>query len=884
MSGDLLDRNLRALLTRSYVPAQPAPAFRDALTTRFLDEHERLTRSGAEPTPASSAPRGTLLRFRWVAAAAALLLATLFLRGLFDGPTVEEILARGEIALRHGDGPWTSHPSQRSLEASDEPTEIAVPAERELDVLFGSGAGGRVTLEGPARARLAESGRTAVLESGGLRSASGTAAAPQVRLSFQGRTTFVLDGDFRVELILPTELATARERQLATSLLLGDSDRRIGLVEVPGAGAARFGARPLAPGRTLLSDRGARALDEEPVGARDGEDEVAGLPGEPGETGGSEDAGAGGRTEVVVTGPDGDGAEEAADEALERPGIRGRVTNTDGEPVTTFRLTLLPQLNLPDIGHPSWIDVRDSDGRFAWAEVDGGRYRVFVESEGYGTFRRSDVMLADEGLPVELDVRLDRGARIRGYVVDENGDPIEGAWIVSERDFPGQLLPATRELARSLSEAGVDFDFGTTSASDGSFELGPLSAGEQILRASIAGRSPRWSKKLGVEVGELVSDVVLELAPAGGVRGTVTDADGAPRGGLQVFATFADYSGVVDCLTFGTDRTAADGSYSVPDLPAGFVTVVLLEELSDSAEPRISFAVVTEGEWSEVDFADAPPGGRVEGRVVTPPTKSVEGLGLMIAKIVPGRGPDMDESWSAVSLPADGRFSFDGLGPATYGVFLSSGAKSNLVQIDTFELVEPGQQVQHDIRLGLGEIRGRVTAAGDGATLPHSVVILTQANTTPESMFGGKTMADENGEYAFEFLPPGRYYVVAYSARAEYGQELSDEIVIEADRPHATVDFELFPGGSLKLLVRDAGGEPLAGAQVAITDQDDNTYEFSPTPYTGEDGTYEVHGVTAGPMTVRISIGGRVVARELVEIVPEQTVELEVELPTDSPR
>ena len=42
MSESVLERNVRLLLRRSYVPALPAPHYRDRLESLFLSEVERL--------------------------------------------------------------------------------------------------------------------------------------------------------------------------------------------------------------------------------------------------------------------------------------------------------------------------------------------------------------------------------------------------------------------------------------------------------------------------------------------------------------------------------------------------------------------------------------------------------------------------------------------------------------------------------------------------------------------------------------------------------------------------------------------------------------------------------------------------------------------------
>jgi hypothetical protein len=112
-----------------------------------------------------------------------------------------------------------------------------------------------------------------------------------------------------------------------------------------------------------------------------------------------------------------------------------------GTSVLTGRITVIAQQPLPvrrarvvlesDAIDASRTTMADTDGRYRFAELPPGSYRVRAEKAGYVTLAHGARRFGDPGAPVAVkagvtavaDISLPRGAAIEGQIVDESGEP-----------------------------------------------------------------------------------------------------------------------------------------------------------------------------------------------------------------------------------------------------------------------------------------------------------------------------------------------------------------------------------------------------------------------------------------------------------------------------
>ena len=162
-----------------------------------------------------------------------------------------------------------------------------------------------------------------------------------------------------------------------------------------------------------------------------------------------------------------------------------------------------------------------------------------------------------------------------------------------------------------------------------------------------------------------------------------------------------------------------------------------------------------------------------------------------------------------------------------------------------------------------GSIAGRLTGVG-GVALPGVTVSLGGPGVT----FTAVTAAD--GTYRIDGLPQGNAYTVCFDATAvvtgsatgylnecynnvAWGWRLPRPVGVTAltvgSVPVTGIDAALAPSGGLKGVVTDPSGAGVAGAFVYLAYPSDTSISDNAVR-TGADGTYVIHGVSAGSYRV----------------------------------
>lgn len=223
--------------------------------------------------------------------------------------------------------------------------------------------------------------------------------------------------------------------------------------------------------------------------------------------------------------------------------IQGVVTLADGRMAAGAEVTF--------VGGAELLAVATGPGGGYSAEVHPGSYRVAaVLGSATGTFPHPVAIAA--GSTARADVRLGAASSLAGRVHDHAGAPIQGALAV--------LSPARAagEVARALSR------------DDGTFEVGPLAAGEYDLDFVADGRSRASRSGLVVLAGQRF-EIDVRMDGVGSVEGVVRDPDGAPVEGARVSGgkTWGGAAGSVPAAAV----TGADGRYALPGLETGVTTI-----------------------------------------------------------------------------------------------------------------------------------------------------------------------------------------------------------------------------------------------------------------------------------------------------------------------
>jgi Carboxypeptidase regulatory-like domain len=280
--------------------------------------------------------------------------------------------------------------------------------------------------------------------------------------------------------------------------------------------------------------------------------------------------------------------------------VGGRVVAADnGAPLPDARVTLAPFVGgrgprpavLPP-GPPPQV-ITDQDGRFVFEGVAPGTYTFDAQRSGYAPLRNiasgppQTIQLAPGQSIDSVELRLQRGSIIAGRVFGLSGEPLADVRVIAMRRVqtagaPGRFLPTVSQGPQQTNDLGE-------------FRIAGLAAGEYIVAATRRPTLPMGSSVsrqdarttiattyfpgttdqngaspiavgAGVEIGNITFTV--QSVPAHYVSGVVVDENGAPLAGAMV-TLMGDARTGVPIGPADSARTAADGSFSIGDVPAG---------------------------------------------------------------------------------------------------------------------------------------------------------------------------------------------------------------------------------------------------------------------------------------------------------------------------
>lgn len=166
------------------------------------------------------------------------------------------------------------------------------------------------------------------------------------------------------------------------------------------------------------------------------------------------------------------------------------------------------------------------------ASDDGGK--VLFRALRPGTYEarvRCDAAIAEDKYPTiavtdhdvtDVTWEVKDGSAIHGIVVDEDGAPIDEAWVSA------QSTGGDPRAQHAWS--------GNKTKNDGLFVVRGVRPGKYKLSASAKDRPNRWDQPTEVTVpaGSDLNDVKLVIPNGGSIEGDVSDEDGAPVGGVDV--------------------------------------------------------------------------------------------------------------------------------------------------------------------------------------------------------------------------------------------------------------------------------------------------------------------------------------------------------------
>jgi protocatechuate 3,4-dioxygenase beta subunit len=269
-------------------------------------------------------------------------------------------------------------------------------------------------------------------------------------------------------------------------------------------------------------------------------------------------------TPLVVELPVGSDRNDLRIELLPSGTITGRVVDEHGTPQPAVRVEAKP----PGKWRSS-STLTDDQGNFRLEHVRTGENRVLANDQPWGDSSLRAPGTTDDdvqgervevlaGQTVEVELRIEsRTGVIRGKVVDENGGPVDDAFIHAERMSDSATANAQQSKA-SVRWGG----WNTTpilSDVDGSFTIDELAEGSYVVRAYRRGGGEAITE--GVALG---STIELTIEATGVLAGTVGVSGGQPPEKFSISAVDKAQS-----LFFSDDFLRTEGKWQLSELPAG---------------------------------------------------------------------------------------------------------------------------------------------------------------------------------------------------------------------------------------------------------------------------------------------------------------------------
>jgi hypothetical protein len=477
--------------------------------------------------------------------------------------------------------------------------------------------------------------------------------------------------------------------------------------------------------------------------------------------------------------------------------IQGWVTDTSGHPARGAVVDLRP-IEGGSVRRTS----TDADARFTLDDVAPGQYVIWARRDGYSgrfddTMRRTgQVVRVKTGEQLAAPLTMSRGSVIAGVVLDQFGDPVEGAAVeLQTLRFPSGrplVVQATPSVVRMTDDRG---HYSLPEVDAGSYYVVARDGLNRVFypdRGSVAQAS-----RIDVDERHDLLNVDLQFTsspPSGRIYGqVVSSTDSTQPVTIVLFESARSGATVTQPRTVVT----RDGAFEFTGLPAGqyavramsgfeAVSFVTAEIVSGMTTRPVIFDVVqvnlTQGGAAQVTLIPRP-GPIIRGHfritgahdgdqqpplVLRPLAADPDGSPLDDASIrVATERPISLEAPSDNSFsvrPLTGSFRLQ-LANAPVGWWLES-AVINGIDAAVYPVMTSGDRGTDDVEAVIATngatLAGRVV--GDRVAIDGATVVIYSVD--PEQWFVGsqyvrRAHAGSNDRFIQPSLPPGEYYVVA---------------------------------------------------------------------------------------------------------------------------
>jgi uncharacterized GH25 family protein len=526
--------------------------------------------------------------------------------------------------------------------------------------------------------------------------------------------------------------------------------------------------------------------------------------------------------------------------------IEGTVTDADGNPIAGAEVEVqvkrAPGGMRIEIGRPAPMprNVTTSEGKFRLSPLDPDKsYIVKAKSEGFAPAESTVSGLEPYATKSGVSLTLSGGQTVIGVLVDPSGNPIRDASIELT---PGQSRHGMMIVMDSGSAA---VSFTGSSDDDGKFRVSGLPAGKFDLDASRPGFATRR-----VPAIEMVEDAApvdlgeITLEPGEHVQGIVTDRDGLPIEGVEVYVSEAGGM-MMMVMDGGGPGPEAPEPDAVTD-PTGWFTVSDLApgkkyslKLSRTGYVGSSAGPIQVPRVEPVE-AVLDPASDVIGTVSTTGGEPIAGAQVNMTRsrtIQMGGNVMKTIMMMSATSDAQGQFIFEDQEPGEISLkAVASGYRE--AKLDGLEIPKGEDLEGVELPLDTGAVvQGRVLAPDGRPAIGASVRLAGEGEGFMREL--GGTASDGNGYYRLEGLTPGTVSVEA--THDDYPRTVKD---IDADEGMNSLNLQFEGGFEVTGTVLGGEGDVVANASVRLVPT--GRMWGGPETMSEADGTFNLPGVQDG--------------------------------------
>lgn len=471
------------------------------------------------------------------------------------------------------------------------------------------------------------------------------------------------------------------------------------------------------------------------------------------------------------------------------------------------RVSAEPRLGLVDA-------VSDERGEFRLEGLAKTSYTVSASAPGYG--RTTKMNVAPEAA---VEFYLFPGSGVYGRLLDEKGEPVEGALVSAEggdRSFP-------RSAQRSDAE--------------GRFAVLGLEPGEYRLFVRHDDFAPAAHE---VEVTK-DSDTELELVLTPGVTltGRLLNENDDPVAG-KVSLRSLDGFGVSALIRARmTAESDAEGFFSLASVPTGDHT--LLAEARGYGSKNVEDLV--SGKTKEEDLGDivVEIGLSISGRVLDENGNPVVSAVVSAAQPARGTMSSAGDLFVVANADEEGRFVLAGLSPGAHHLTASAPGFGNSERV----MAEPGaSNVTLTLQL-TGSIRG---TAVDPEGRPVTSFQAT-ARSSERRGIGWTSVQDGEGAFVLDDVAAGEYAVEIDSR--DFLPEVISSVRVSGGNVTEVGTIRLRRGGSIVGTVVDTSAEPVPAATIQAIVAGSRAYSMMEGAVSSDQkGRFQIRGLMDGKIAV----------------------------------